>query len=104
MARVRMVTRTVEVTVAKVMTVNTDTAQVEVLTYYVTGKPQTEVDILKDVAKQEQNTPVAPVKVIETTKETTLYGMTEELFISLAQVLPPRTGNAEIEDLEEIES
>ena len=69
MARERMVTRTVESTIAYTMCIDVETANVSVETYRVSGKFE-EKELLKKLKK--------------------LYGMSEELFIELAHELPPR--------------
>ena len=89
--RERMVTRTVASVDYVCMTVNTETRQVEDLTVNIpNGATMTDKVRLKAIceALPASNT---FVQVISETVKETLYGMTEEQFISLAKILPPRT-------------
>lgn len=94
MARVRMVTRTVEVTVVKVMCVQVSTATVTNEEFRLTGKFADENAILKHLSKMVDED-LKPVAITYNATEDVLYGMLEEEFIKLAQVLPPRTANEE---------
>ena len=90
MARKRMVTRTV--TTTKVTVLCVDTVAEETVTQVV-EVPRTYTDdskLLKAV-KETMDVTVVPVKVISTEIVETLYGMTEQQFIELAEKLPPRT-------------
>ena len=89
--RERMVTRTVASVDYVCMTVNTETRQVEDLTIHIpNGAAMTEKARLKAIteALPANNT---LVQIISETVKETLYGMTEEQFIKLAKVLPPRS-------------
>ena len=89
--RERMVTRTVASVDYVCMSVNVETRQVEDLTVNIpNGATMAEKARLKAIAEAmpEGNT---FVKVISETVKETLYGMSEEQFIKLAKVLPPRT-------------
>lgn len=90
MARKPMVTRTVTTTKAKILCVNT---VAEETVTHVVEVPRTYTDdskLLKAV-KETLDTTIIPVKVISTETVETLYGMTEQKFIELAEKLPPRT-------------
>ena len=90
MARKPMVTRTVTITKATVLCVNTVT---EETVTHVVEVPRTYTDdskLLKAV-KEALDATVIPVKVISTETIETLYGMTEQRFTELADKLPPRT-------------
>ena len=90
MARKPMVTRTVTTTKATVFCVNTVT---EETVTQVIEVPRTYTDdskLLKAV-KETLDATVIPVKVISTETVETLYGMTEQQFIELAEKLPSRT-------------
>lgn len=91
MARERMVTRTVILTVAEVMTVNTTTAEVQITTFEIGGGLSADKDILKAVKKAHETDDLKIVKLNEVTTREVLYGMPESDFIRLAKVLPPRT-------------
>ena len=90
MARVPMITRTVVTTKATVLCVNTVAEETVV---HVVEVPRTYTDdskLLKAV-KETLDSTLIPVKVISTETVETLYGMTEQNFIELAEKLPPRT-------------
>ena len=95
MARQRMVTRTVEQTMCNVMQLNVVTAEVTIKEYTIGGVYTNEALLkkLKDLYETEEEKLVH----IESHKtEELLLGMTEEDFIRLATVLPPR-GTKKIE-------
>lgn len=89
MARKRMVTRTIEQTTAKVMTLNVDTAEVTITPYTISGELTGDA-LLKALQDTYQTDTMKLVHVLETTVESVLYGMEEEEFIKLAKVLPKR--------------
>lgn len=90
MARERMVTRTVEVTVAEVMCIDVTTAEVTVVSYDISGKFSTKEDILKSLKKAYESDTYKVVNVQSTETKEILYGMPEIDFIRMAKVLPPR--------------
>ena len=94
MARERMVTRTIENAELSVLRVNTKTREtaVEVLTISATIP---ENKALKIVHKAYDNGEWKSVDIIERKVTETLYGMSEQEFIKLARVLPPRTAKAD---------
>lgn len=96
MSRKRMVTRTVEQTTAKVMTLDVTTADVQVCTYDIGGK-YTDEDLLKKLQKIFQTDTLKLVHIEAQTCKEVLLGMEEEDFIRLAKVLPPRNAN-KVED------
>ena len=95
MARVPMVTRTIKTTNAKVLCVSiveNKTFEQEV------ALPRTykdEKSLMKQVKAVLENDNVKPVRVIRTEEVVTLYGMSEQEFITTAKILPPRTANSE---------
>lgn len=89
MARKRMVTRTIEQTTAKVMTLNVTTADVQIVTYTVSGELTGE-ELLKSLQKAYQTDILKLVHVVERSVDSVHYGMEEEEFIKLAKVLPKR--------------
>lgn len=93
MARERMVTRTVELTIAEVMTVDTTTAEVKIVAYEVGGGLTEEKAVLKAVKKLHETDTFKCVSVQSITVKEILYGMAEIDFIKHAKVLPPRTKN-----------
>lgn len=91
MARVRMVTRTVVVTVVEVMCVDVTTAQVQINEIEVSGSYTDNEVLLKAIKKQHENDSFKCVAVQSATEKEVLYGMEEIEFIKLAKVLPPRS-------------
>lgn len=94
MARERMVTRTVVVTVAEVMCLDVTTAQVEIKDIEISGSFDTKESILKSIKKLHETDTYKCVAVQEVTEKEVLYGMKEIDFIRLAKVLPPRNANS----------
>lgn len=90
MARMRMVTRTVEVNTYSVMTCNTETAEVRTIDYKVGVIPQS-IEPMKYLKKQYETETLKLCAITSHTVETILYGMPEDEFIKNASVLPPRT-------------
>lgn len=91
MARERMVTRTVELTIAEVMTLDTTNAKVETIAYEVGGGLTDEKAVLKAVKKLHETDTFKCVSVQAISVKEILYGMPEIDFIKYAKVLPPRT-------------
>ena len=86
-----MVTRTVVSQELTVMTVNLETKTVENITVSLPSG-----DTLTDKAREKAIKMLLPVnntfvQVISSELKETLYGMTEQEFIRIAKVLPPRT-------------
>lgn len=90
MARMRMVTRTVEVNTYSVMTCNTETAEVRTIDFKVGVIPQS-IEPMKYLKKQYETETLKLCAIVSHTVETILYGMPEDEFIKNASVLPPRT-------------
>ena len=90
MARERMVTRTITTTTYKVMTVNTETCEVQILPYTTSEDFIDTEKALKYLRKHNETDTLKLVKIdtIETNER--LYGMTETEFVKLAKLLPPR--------------
>lgn len=90
MARTPMVTRTIQTTKANVLCLNI--VEGEPFNKVVT-LPRTYKDenaMLKVISKMIDNDEVKAVHVVNSYVEETLYGMSEQRFIDLAQVMPPR--------------
>lgn len=100
MARERMVTRTVELTVCKVMCLDVTTAEVQINTYELSGTYPDNDSTLKAVKKLHEMETFKCVAVQETEAKEVLYGMTEIDFIKLAKALPPR-GTKTVEETNE---
>jgi len=87
MARKRMVTRTITSTKATVTVYNIEKDEIQTLEYKLSGK-LTADDALKAIKKK--HTEVSPMKVTEVEVQEELYGMPEEKFMKLAEILSPR--------------
>lgn len=89
--RERMVTRTVSSVDYVCMTVNTETRQVEDLRVNIpNGATMTDKARVNAITESLLASNTFVQIITETVKET-LYGMSEEQFIKLAKILPPRT-------------
>ena len=95
MARERMVTRTVEVNTFEVMTVNVETADVQIREFKIGGEYDKTKDALALLKKQYEIETLKLVSVTNHSVETVLYGMPERMFIEFSEVLPPRGANNE---------
>lgn len=98
MARVRMVTRTVESTVATVMCVDITSASVSNVERTISGKYEDKADVLKAVQAIFDTDTVKNVSVVSFTTNVTLYGMPEQDFIKNAKILPPRKANEDTDE------
>lgn len=92
MARKRMITRTIMQTSAKVMTLNVTTAEVQICSYDIGGQ-YTDEELLLKLKKIFETDALKLVHIESQVCKDLLLGMTEEDFIRLAEVLPPRTAN-----------
>lgn len=95
MARERMVTRTVELSVCEVMCMNTTSAEVKINTYEIGGGLTDEKALLKAIKKLYETDTFKCVAISKVTQKEILYGMPESRFIELATILPPRGTKAE---------
>ncbi len=89
MARERMVTRTVEEAEVSVMTVNTETEEVFTRVHHVSATIGEE-NVLKYIQKHFDTDKEKSVMIQKYETTEILYGMSEQTFIALAKVLPPR--------------
>lgn len=89
MARMPMVTRTVQTTKAKIMCVNTETGETFHDTFTLPRLYKNDNAILNTAAKYITDENIKPVHVADVVIENVRYGMTEDKFISMAEVLPP---------------
>lgn len=101
MKKERLITRTITVTTAEFMCLDTETANVEIVTAELIGKVDKETALKMYKATAETDTFKAvscqSVNYIEE-----LYGMSEKEFIKHAKILPPRK-TAETEENESAE-
>ena len=88
MARKRMITRTITSTKAKATVYNIEKDEIQTLEYKLSGELSAD-DALKVITKEHKE--VRPLKVEEVVFNEELYGMSEEKFIELADILPART-------------
>ena len=88
MARKRMVTRTITFTTAKATVYDIASNEIKTAEYKLSGELSTD-DAIKVITKEHAE--VRPLKVTEVTVQEELYGMSEEKFIELADILPART-------------
>ena len=87
MARKRMVTRTITSTKAKATVYNIEKDEIQTLEYKLSGELSAD-DALKAITKEHAE--VRPLKVTEVEVQEELYGMPEEKFLELAEILPSR--------------
>jgi hypothetical protein len=92
MARKRMITRTIMQTSAEVMTLDIETAEVQIRPYDIGGQ-YTDEELLKKLQKIFQTDTFKLVHIESQICNEVLLGMYEEEFIRLAKVLPPRNTN-----------
>lgn len=90
MARVRMVTRTIESTKVTAMCINPATATVSHNEYVISQAYTDPALILKHVKKVYETESNVIVAIENSEVQETLYGMTEQKFMELAEILPPR--------------
>lgn len=101
MARARKVTRTISSTKVIVMCVDTETAKVNNYEVEIAGVYSDEKKLMKAVAKVVETETLKPVSVVSTEVIETLYGMDEQKFIEMAEVLPPRDKKEDTDEVEE---
>ena len=87
MARKRMVTRTITFTTAVATVYNIEKDEIQTVEYKLSGELSAD-DAMKEITKEHAE--VRPLKVTELTVQEELYGMSEEKFIELAEILPVR--------------
>lgn len=90
MARKRMVTRTITFTTVKATVYDISSDEIKTVEYKMSGELSSDV-ALKIIKKEHEE--VRPIKVTEAKVQEELYGMPEEKFIELADILPARTKN-----------
>lgn len=90
MARIPMVTRTIITTKATVLALDTVTAEAQNLTVTVPRTYKDDTALLKAVKAQAETDTLKMVSIVDKEEIETLYGMTEQEFITHAKVLPAR--------------
>lgn len=101
MARARKVTRTISSTKVIVMCVDTETAKVNNYEVTIVGTYTDEKKLMKAVTKVVEKETIKPVSVVSTEVIETLYGMDEQKFIEMAEVLQPRGKKEGTDEVEE---
>lgn len=95
MARKRMVTRTIAYTEADARVYDIEKDEIQLVKYKLTGRLSVE-EALKVIEKEHKE--VRPLKVDEVVFKEELYGMSEDKFIELAEILPARIKHDIVED------
>lgn len=95
MARVRRVTRTIITTIAEALVADFEHNTLTTEAIPVAGKFESADDKDFQKALKAQYPDKVVAKVVGLTYQETLYGMLESEFLKLAEVLPPRNGNAD---------
>lgn len=90
MARKRMVTRTSTFTTVKATVYDISSDEIKTVEYKLSGELSSDL-ALKIITKEHEE--VRPLKVTEVTVQKELYGMPEEKFIELADIIPARTNS-----------
>lgn len=91
MARTRMVTRTINVTVVEAMCVDTQTAEVTVKSLELTGETFTDEKALKALKKEYETDTFKVVAIQKMEVHEEMYCLKEIDFIKVAQKLDPAT-------------
>ena len=94
MARTRMVTRTINVTVVQAMCVDTNTAEVSIKELELTGETFTEEKALKELKKEHETDTFKVVTIQKMEVHEEMYGLKEIDFLKVAQKLDPATRKA----------
>lgn len=92
-----MVTRTITTTEVELLCVDIEKSETLIKTVTLPRTYKDENAILKRISENGALDNVKPVHVISTTIHETLYGMSEDEFITTAKVLPPRATTDEQE-------
>lgn len=90
MARERMVTRTVLTTEVTALCINIETAEPFNKEVTLSGTFKDKKALEKAAKKVIETETVKCVSIVDFNEKETLYGMTEQRFIELAKILPPR--------------
>lgn len=99
MARIPMVTRTIESTEVNVLCVDVVAGEPFNKDVTVAGTYKDDKSLMKAVEKIVNTDEIKAVHIVHTETKETLYGMTVDKFIELADVLPPRgTSDTTIEE------
>lgn len=83
-----MVTRTITFTTATATVYDIQSDEIKTLEYKLSGELSAD-EVLKAITKEHKE--VRPLKVTDVSVQEELYGMPEEKFLELAEILPSRT-------------
>lgn len=83
-----MVTRTITLTTAKATVYDIENDEIKTVDYKLSGELSAD-EALKALTKEHKE--VRPLKVTDVSVQEELYGMSEEKFLELAEILPSRT-------------
>ena len=105
MARIPMVTRTITTTKVEVLCLDIVSAEPFNQTVTLPRTYKDEKALMKQVSKLIDDEHMKAVHIVAKEEVETLYGMTEQEFITLAKPMPPRGANQtdEVEDEQEAE-
>lgn len=104
MGRIAMVTRTINFTQVTALTVDVVAQATATQVYTLSGTFSDNDKLIKALKKEYESDTIKVVSVISSEVQEQLYGMTEQEFMSLAKVLPPRkTYNSTEEQAEVVE-
>lgn len=95
MARIPMVTRTIQTTTANVLCLNIKEGEPFNKEVVLPRTYKDEKSMMKVVENMINTDEVKAVHIVHTEVNETLYGMTEQEFIASARVLPPRNLSGE---------
>lgn len=98
MARIPMVTRTIQTTTATVLCLNIKEGEPFNKEVILPRTYKDEKSMMKVVEKVINTDDVKAVHIVHTDVNETLYGMTEQEFIAAARVLPDRKVSGETHD------
>lgn len=101
MSRARKITRTISSTKVVVMCVDTETAKVDNYEVEIAGVYSDEKKLMKAVAKEVETVTIKPVSIVSKEVVGTLYGMDEQKFMEMAEVLPPRDKKEDADEVED---
>lgn len=85
-----MITRTVSVTNCEVMCLSVSKAAVSTEHFKVTGAYDNAIDALNEVKRIYETDDFKPTAIVSMKVDEILYGLPEEKFIEIAEILPPR--------------
>lgn len=104
MPRVPQVTRTIRTTKANIMCLNIEKGEPFTLEVILPRVYKNDKAILKAAEKVINTDAIKAVQVVSGEVQITLYGMSEQRFIELAEILPPRKDYSKPDEAGEAEA